>query len=254
MPDLSMNVTIVILGVVLALILFDAALALLAYQKQICAAAAMQPEDVSELVVEPPEVLLPAAETLRRLGFQRVGEAGRPELAAVAGPAQVWYFADHHATTCAGLFTGQGRAVVVFYSWFAERAVIVTGYLTGETIESRDFRFHVVNSSIEDAYQHHQAQIPNFADHYGAPLRLDAMPLILHLDEVYNVRFAPRRLRPPLIRRLLTPLLQLALVAVLIGAILAIRFFDQPTGPVLAATVVLMVGMGLIALLLRTRR
>ncbi len=255
---------VMILIMALVLVVFGAASMMLRSRAFVRSAAAWQVVDVSHLEAPPPSAAQPLIAALIRLGFHRLGEAGRANKAQTAGPVQVWYFVDERGTTCAGVFTyvrvvsnlevptRELAGAAVIYSWFGEEAVIVTGYGSGEHIEEPNFRFHVISTSLEEAYRHHLAQLPDFQMRYGAPVRFDSMAQVIHLDAVYNARFARRRMRPTMIRSLGTSLFQLYLIILLLGTVLALQTLPFDPWIVIAAAGVLT--LPALVLMVRLRR
>ncbi len=247
-----MNWPLFVLAMALTLVLLGAAASVLRYRLWSTAARTRRVVDASDLELPPPLPIQPIAADLVALGFRRLGEAGQPELAAQVGPAQIWYFVDKPGTSCAGVFSVGTRSQVVVYSWFDDRAVIVTAYPHGEHIDAPDFRFHTVSSSVVDAYRHHQEQIPDFAARYGPPSRLVEMQEVLRLDALYNRTFARRRQRPILLRELRVPFFQLYLIAVALALFAALQVFHLPLMPVLLGTALLVAPA--VALFVVTRR
>ncbi len=241
-----------VLTIALAILLLGAARTLIQSRRLVRSAARWQVVDVSEMNITPPAILRPVITALTELGFRRLGEAGRLDLAPVVGPAQVWYFVDREGTSCAGVFSAQGEAVAVIYSWFGDKAVVVTGYPYGEFIEEADYRFHVVATSVADAYQHHREQIADFEMRYGAPRRMDSMAEVLRLDALYNTRFVERRQRPAVRREMTTLAFQFYLIVIVLGMVAALEIFDLPPLGVLGGAVLL--ALPATILYLRSRR
>jgi|YNPNPStandDraft_1061719.scaffolds.fasta_scaffold36506_3 hypothetical protein len=234
------NTLFMILVVALALIILSVLYAVGSYVRVVSTAPQLRPVDVSYLETPPLPALRPVVDRLIRLGFRRVGEAGQAASPSSPGMPQIWYFTDQEGTTCAGVFAVGARVHAVIYSWFGQEAVIVTAFPAGEMINEPNFRFHVVTTSIEDAYHHHLEQLPDFEMRYGPPTRLDHMAEILSLDAVYNAKFVRRRFRPTMWRNLSTPIFQAYLVFVLLGALVAMQEYHVPAGTLLAGLAVLM--------------
>ncbi len=246
------NWPLFVLAMALALVLLGVLATVVRYRLWIAEAQIWQVVDASDLELPPPPAVRVLVADLAALGFRRVGEGGRPDLAAQVGPAQIWYFADEDGTTCAGVFAAGPYPTVVLYSWFNDQAVIVTAHPQGEHIDEPDFRFHTVASSVTDAYQHHREQLPDFEDRYGAASRLDNMTEVLRLEALYNSSFARRRQKPILLRELHIPIFQLYLIAVALGLFVALQVLHLPLMPVLAVTGLLVVPA--VALFVATRR
>lgn len=178
---------------VLALVLATLIMLLILVRRRVEAERAnrIDATDMSHGHFPPPPAARPVIAELQRLGFRRIGEAAiNPQ---APGPA-VWYLLDTPGTTCAGVFEVHNTGVAVIYSWFGDDdAVLVTGFPAGTTIDDPDFRFHTVDTSLEDAYRYHLGQLTEFGAAHGFPLKLNSMQEILRLDHIYNERFAPRR-------------------------------------------------------------
>ncbi len=208
--------------------------------------------DVSEMDIAPPAVLRPVITALGEMGFRRLGEAGRADLAPLVGPAQVWYFVDREGTTCAGVFSARGEAVAVIYTWFDDQAVVITGYPYGELIEEPDYRYHTITTSVAEAYQYHREQLLDFERRYGPPHRLDSMAEVLRLEALYNQRFAERRQRPAVRREMTTLAFQFYLILVVLGMIAALRTLNLPPLWVLGGAILL--ALPAVVLYLQARR
>lgn len=241
-----------VLTIALVILLLGAAGTLIQSRRLARSAARWRVVDVSDMNIPPPAILRPVIVALTEMGFRRLGEAGRADLAPVLGPAQVWYFVDHEGTTCAGVFSARGEAAAVIYSWFGDEAVVVTGYPYGEFIEEADYRFHIVTTSVADAYQHHREQVADFEMRYGVPRRMDSMAEVLRLDALYNARFVERRQRPAVRREMTTLAFQFYLVVIVLGMAIALAVFDLPPLWVLGGAVLLALPAAI--LYLRSRR
>jgi hypothetical protein len=245
------------------LILLLAALALIGasvlisigrYRQIVATAPEIRPVDMSYLETPPPPAIRPVVDTLVRLGFRRVGEAGQASASALPPKTpQIWYFVDQAGTTCAGVFAVGVRTYAIIYSWFGQEAVIVTAFPLGETINKPNFRFHAVSTSVEDTYRHHLEQLPDFEMRYGPPTRLDNMAEILSLDAVYNREFVRRRFQPTMWRSLSTSIFQGYLVLVLTGALIALQVYHVSVWILLSGLAILMIPGAALFVWLRRR-
>lgn len=241
-----------VLIIALAVLLLGAATTIVQSRRFARSATRWKIVDVSELDIPPPPVLRPVVTALSEMGFRRLGEAGRADLAHLVGPAQVWYFVDREGTTCAGVFPVRDEAMAVIYTWFDDQAIVITGYPRGEFIEEADYRYHTVTTSVADAYQHHREQLPDFEMRYGAPRRLDNMAEVLRLEVLYNLRFVGRRQRPVVWREMTTLAFQFYLILIVLGMVVALRIFNLPPPWVLGGAVLL--ALPATILYLRARR
>lgn len=245
-----------LLAIALTILILGAAFTLLRARLFVQNMRTMHVLDVSDLNIPPPPVLQIIINALLDLGFRRLGEAGLPDVpGGTSSTAQVWYFIDRDATACAGVFTARyAPADVVIFSWFGDKAVIVTGYPYGEFIEEPNYRFHTITSGVADAYQHHLEQIADFAMRYGEPRRLDTMDEVLRLDRLYNQKFAARRQRPVVQRELITFIFQLYLMVVVLGIYAGLELLDLPPLIVLAGGALLVLPALIVYLRSRRRR
>ncbi len=146
-----------------------------------------QPVDVSHLLI-PPAADQKNLETLKSLGFRRLGEVqiNSPFRSPIIG----WVFAhveNHLQAEAMGKRIG-------FSTYFGEKTLLVTDFPNGEHIETPNYESHTIVTSIPDAYHYHLQQVARFSQKYGPPHPIRTMTDYLHWEVIGRKNYALRKL------------------------------------------------------------
>lgn len=152
------------------------------------------PVDVSLMFLPPPPATRAAIDTLRGLGFRRVGEAqvtmpSKP-------PVTVWVMTDGDNFVQAQV----ANHMVEFSTFFKEKVMLVTDFPIGEHIETPTYQSHTILTGIADAYQYHVWQGVGFRQKHGQPHAILNMQEYLHWEKIGRTCYAPMKLRRALWR------------------------------------------------------
>jgi len=204
-------------------------------------AATRRSFDASTLALQPPPDLQPNLSTLMRLGFRRLGEAQLDvpgyravQLTATAQPRIVGERTDHHTifvfvdadgTVMAETGVVPGAPILVsLNSVYPDGTVVETMYPRGESIHDADFHSGHNTHSLERAYDDQRRQMDGWRADHGEPRVISTMADYLRADADYRVRFAKRKLRGPLIRRQILPVLVLSIAIVALALSMLLRW------------------------------
>jgi hypothetical protein len=183
-----------------------------------------QPVDVSYQLIPPPSMAKGNIETLKALGFRRLGEA--QVKSPFNPPITVWIF-THLETKIQAEAAGKR---VGFSTFFQEKTLLVTDYPNGEHIEIPNYQSHTIVTSVSHAYRYHLHQVDKFSRLFGEPHQIRNMTDYLHWETVARKNYATRKLMrwvwPNLVR----------LAAFTYGCIILILvpvFFDPQKIPVM---------------------
>ena len=199
-----------------------------------------RPFDSSNLGLQPTGELGEVVEALRRLGFERLGEAQLDvpgvravELTASGHPRVSGSPVDRHTVF---VMVDSGRTVVgevsqvphnrpqvSLNSIFGDASVVETMYPRGESIHDHDLHSGHNTRSLDRAYDDQRIEVDRWRLRHGPPRPINSMADYLRADATYREHYAKRTLRGPLIRRQLIP----AAIAVAVVFVVAVALFTR---------------------------
>lgn len=145
--------------------------------------------DASYLESTPPPVTQQVINSLKRLNFQRLGEA---QLKLPFQPiATTWVLIDTSDQVQAE--TAGGR--VSFSSFFRDNILVVTDYPNGEHINTPTYQSHTITTDIYSAYLYHLKQVEKFGRKYGWPNSIRSMADYYRYETMGRIYYGSLKLK-----------------------------------------------------------
>jgi hypothetical protein len=203
-------------------------------------AARRRPDDISHLQIPPPDKVQAIIQTLKGLGFERLGEF-RVSATPHSEPLKGWVLVDAERTTHVETAMAGMVAIAVFVSTFYDNAILETGHPGGSRpLDDPDYRVRIVPESVETAYRTHRAGLADFQVRHSRPREMQDMGDFIAYSVLYNTRYARRKIVPALRRTVVRVVSQVYGIAVVLVALFGKQFIPLTPEQVLVAAVVLL--------------
>jgi hypothetical protein len=203
--------------------------------------AGRRPDDISHLQIPPPDKVRAIIQTLKGLGFERLGEF-RISATPHSEPLKGWVLVDPERTTHVETGMAGLVALAVFVSTFYDNAMLETGYPGGsQPLDDPDYRVRIVPESVEAAYRTHRAGLADFQIRHSRPREMRDMGEFVAYSVLYNTRYARRKIVPALRRTAIRVASHVYGIAVVLVALFGKQFVPLTPDQALVAAVVLLI-------------